>query len=106
MVPLCVARMMKLLFDIVFILQVLDIDECPDLIILLNIDKVLDCPALGSFSSFRDFIHPEPETFSFFCKEQQVIMVCGDKQVFEEVLIPDLSSFYSSPSPVLTTVFR
>ncbi len=54
---------------IFIIFQVFCPDVCFNFIVGFNIDKVLNCTSLRCFSSFRQFIHFQPETFSFRGKE-------------------------------------
>ena len=91
--------------DIVLFLEIMGTDNSFDKVISSDIDKVLNGASFGILTTFRDFIHSEPEAFTFFGKEKHILVVGTDKEVFYKVFITGSRGFLSYTTTSLGLVF-
>jgi len=87
------------------ILHILHVDDRLDFIIGWNLDEVLDGATLANSVPFWNLIDIEPETSSFFSKEQQRMMRTRYKKMFYIIFQARLASAQTSSSPALLAVF-
>ena len=90
--------------DVVGIVDALEVDDGGNLVALLNLEQVLDGAALGDFLSLRNLEHPHPEALATFGKEQQVVVVGGHVEVFDEVLVAGAAATGALTTAVLHLV--
>src|SRR5690554_2690414 len=92
--------------DVFFVFEILSTDKCFYLIIVFDINKVLNSSAFAGFTSFRNFVNPHPETFSFLSKEQHILMISGYIHMLQEILITGSCRFLPYSTSVLSFIFR
>ena len=95
----------EVVFNVFFIGKVEYLDVSLDFVVARNIDEVLDGAPFRGFVAFRNFVDTHPETTSLFCKDQQVVMICSYKKMFQEIFISCSRTFRSYSSPVLNFIF-
>ena len=91
--------------DIVGLIQVLDVDDRSYRVIRFDVDEVLQGAAFVCLRSLGNFKCAQPVALALFGEEEQVVVVGGHVEVFDEVFIARIASLRAFAATVLCTVF-
>ena len=92
---LCEFRIVKVLYG----------DVCVDAVIRLNVEHVLDCPALRCLAAFRYVIDLEPEATALLCEEKDVVVRGGCENMLNEVFVTFVTASGTYSAASLQTIF-
>ena len=95
----------EMVVDVIRIRDGREVDDGSNLVILLNLQDILDGATFGGLDTFRNLEHTEPEALTLFGKEEQVVVVGGHVEVFDEILIAGATALGALAATVLDLVF-
>src|SRR5690606_3816414 len=90
----------EVVVDIITVINCLYIDECPDAVIRLNIDHVLNRPPLTVARTLGQVIDLLPVALAVTGKEEHGVMHCCNIHMLNESFFPGSASPLASTSPV------
>ena len=91
--------------DVLLVGQVLHIYICANAVPGLNVDHILNGPALGRFISLGYFVYLQPEALPVACKEQHGTVHVGRINMFYEIFLARVAPPGTHPAPALQPVF-